>query len=238
MDYLEATVFLKQLIKETNNELLAVNKNGLVEKNRMVIRTNFGKSISTKMEAFTNEYVYKSLGEYESEAFVITDLVSAEANGQEITYFLYKGYHSLFDKGVVYFQMVDKNTLAPKGELDFSNLEENIFYKVEFPDVEESSCNAIETAENTAKNPSIAFLIGHMNEERLVYDINRLIFDTANNVQKHKNRHFKFTIQVSVFGSKPSANLLKEIENIKQTLKTSVHPAYPNSTFVFDVDNE
>lgn len=238
MDYLEASVFLKTLIKNTNSKLLKVNSNGLVEKNKMIIRTNFGKEIDIKMDSFTNEFVKKTISEYDSEAFVMTDLVSADNDGKEFTYLLYKGYHKIFDKGLVYFQLVNKKTLKPIGELEFSNLEDNIFYKINAPDFEESSCNAIESDENTVKEPCIVFLIGHMNEERLIYDINRLIFDTANNVQKHKNRHFKFYLQVSVFGKKPSPDFITKINSIKESLHKTFAPAYPNTTFIFDLDNE
>lgn len=238
MNYLEATVFLKKLIEKTNTNLLAENKNGLVEKNKMVIRSNFGKSIELKMDSFTNEFVKKTLTEYNSEAFVITDMVSTNDTGQELTYFLYKAYHSLFDKGLVFFQVINKDTLTPVSGLQFSNLEDNIFYAVKEPNFEESSCNAIETAENTTKEPCIAFIIGHMNEERLLFDLQRLIFDTANNVQKHKNRHFKFYLQISVFGGKPSKDFLAQLASIKHTCQKHIKPAYPNSTFIFEIENE
>ncbi len=238
MDYLEGAVFLKHLIKSTNSKLLKLNDNGLIVKNKMVIRSVFGKAIEVTMDEFTNEFVKKTLSEYDSEAFVITDFVTIVDKGQELTYFLYKGYHSIFDKGLVYFQLVNKETLAPIGDLQFSNLEDNIFYPIKVPNYEESSCNAIETDENTTKNPSIAFLIGNMNEERLVFDIQRLIFDTANNVQKHKNRQFKFYLQISVFGNKPSEDFLQQIESINKSVEKHIKPEYPNSTFIFDLDNE
>ncbi len=235
MNYLEAAVFLKRLIKTTNSDLLSLNKNGLVNKNQMVIRSNFGNPIKIKMDAFSNEFVSKTLNEYDSEAFVITDLVTVNNKGQELTYFLYKGYHSLFDKGLVYFQLINKTNMQAIGELEFSNLEDNIFYNVQAPNFEESSCNAIETKENTIKEPSIAFLIGHMNEDRLFYDINRLIFDTANNVQKHKNRHFKFHIEISKFGGKLSPEFLSKLDALKLSLDKYITPEYPNSTFIFDL---
>ncbi len=236
MNYLESAVVLKKLIANTNHKMLQLNNKELVMQNLMVIRTNFGKEVEVKMDAFTNAFVNKQLGEYESEAFVITDLVTTVQEGQELTYFLYKGYHHLFHQGLVFFQLIDKNTFAPIGKLEFSNIEDNIFYKVDFPDFEESSCNAIETKENTVKNPCIAFLIGNMNEERLLFDINRLIYETANNVQKHKNRHFKIHLQISKFGGKPSENFLKEIEEIKKSVEKFIKPAYTNSTFIFDLE--
>jgi len=237
MNYLESAVVLKKLIAKTNHKMLQLNSKGLVEQNMMVIRTNFGNEVEVKMDAFTNEFVNRQLGQYESEAFVITDLVSTVQNGHELTYFLYKGYHHLFHQGLVFFQLVNKETLKPIGNLDFSNIEDNIFYKIDTPDFEESSCNAIETAENTAKNPCIAFLIGNMNEERMLFDINRLIYETANNVQKHTNRHFKIHLQVTKFGGKPSAEFLNEIEEIKKSIDKYIKPEYPNSTFIFDLEN-
>ncbi len=237
MNYLESAVVLKKLIGNTNHKMLQVNNKKLVAPNLMMIRTNFGKEIEVEMEAFTNEFVKKQLGQYESEAFVVTDFVTTVQDGHELTYFLYKGYHRLFHMGLVFFQLVNKETLAPIGKLEFSNIEDNIFYQVESPDFEESSCNAIETKETTVKNPAIAFLIGNMNEERLLFDINRLIYETANNVQKHKNRQFKIHLQISKFGGKPTEDFLKKIEEIKKTVDKFIKPAYPNSTFIFDLEN-
>ncbi len=236
MDHIEGAAFLKRIVRETNNKLLNMNKGGLVNKNLMVVHTIFGQELDIKMDAFSNEFVLKTLQENDSDFFVITDLVNLVHEGKELTYFLYKGYSNLFDKGVVYFQPINKKTFEPKGELKFSNLEDNIFHKVEYPDIEESSCNAIETKETTVKNPSVAFLIGHMNEERLLLDIKRLIFDTANNVQKHKNRQFHFIIQISKFGGKPSEEFLYRLEDIKKTTEKYIKAEYPNSTFVFDLD--
>ncbi len=236
MDHIEEAAFLKGLVRETNKKLLDINKNGLVNKNLMVVHTIFGQTLDIKMDAFTNEFVLKTLQENDSDTFVITDLVTIVNEGKELTYFLYKAYSTLFDKGVVYFQPINKKTFEPKGDLKFSNLEDNIFYKVEYPDIEESSCNAIETKETTVKNPSVAFLIGHMNEERLLLDIKRLIFDTANNVQKHKNRQFHFIIQISKFGGKPSEEFLYRLDDIKKMTEKHIAPEYPNSTFKFELD--
>lgn len=238
MDYLEAAVVLKNLLIKCNKEFLIKNKGELVNKNEMLVRSNFGKEIGINMDAFTNEFVTKTIKEYESEAFVMTDFVSMMQDGKELNYFLYKGYSRYFDKGLVYFQLVNKETFEAIGELEFSNLEDNIFYSVESPEFEESSCNAIETSENTTKKPCIAFLIGHMNEDRLLFDIQRLIYDTANNVQKHKNRQFKFIIQIDKFGGDASRNFLTQLDKIKQSLTQTFAPTYPNCEFVFAMDND
>lgn len=233
MDYLETAIVLKKLIAATNQELLIKNKGKFVSKNEMRVRSNFGKEINITMEAFTNEFVTKTIKEYDSEAFVMTDFVTMMQEGKELNYFLYKGYSKSFDKGLVYFQLIDKENLEPIGPIEFSNLEDNIFYTVEGPDFEESSCNAIETKENTTKNPCIAFLIGHMNEDRLLFDIQRLIFDTANNVQKHKNRLFKFIIQIDRFGGDASPSFMNKLDKIKKSLSEIFAPEYPNCEFVF-----
>ncbi|MGQ1785193.1 MULTISPECIES: hypothetical protein [unclassified Saccharicrinis] len=238
MDYLEAAVILKKLITKTNLQMLENNTAGLKEKNRILIRSNFGNEVDLTMDAFSNEFVFKTLKQYESEAFVITDFVSMVQEGKELNYFLYKGYSKWFDKGLVFFQLVNKETLQPIGGIEFSNLEDNIFYTVEAPDFEESSCNAIETDENTAKNPCIAFLIGNMDEKRLLFDIQRLIFDTANNVQKHKNRQFKFIVQIDKFGGEPSDNFLSELKKIETSLENKFAPEYPNSNFIFALGEE
>ena len=235
MDYLETAVALKQLIAKTNEVLLDKNKGELTVPNKMLVRTNFGNVIETTLGAFTNVSVRDALKEYESEAFVITDFVATEQQGQELSYFLYKGYSRVFDKGLVFFQLVNKETFEPVGKLEFSNIEDNIFYEVIGPKHEESSCNALETKDNTAKNPCVAFLISHMNEERLLYDINRLIFETANNVQKHKNRNFKFIIQIDKNGGELSEQFKVEIDKMAQSLEKNFKPEYPNCEFVFAV---
>ncbi|GAF05371.1 hypothetical protein [Saccharicrinis fermentans] len=235
MTYLEAAIILKKMVKKANLLLLEENMNDLHTKNKLLLRSNFGNEVDLEMDAFTNEFVTTTLKQYESEAFVITDFVSNQQKDQEIHYFLYKGYSKYFDKGLVYFQLVNKENLQPLGGLEFSNLEDNIFYLTEAPDYEESSCNAIETKENTAKKPSIAFLIGHMNEERLLFDIQRLIYDTANNVQKHKNRQFKFTLQIDKFGGQLSENFMHELNKIRTVLENNFAIEYPNTTFLFEI---
>ena len=120
--------------------------------------------------------------------------------------------------------------------MSFSNLEDNIFYQVPTQEGEESSCNAIETDENTVKEPSIAFLIGHMNEDRLLYDIQRLILETANNVQKHKGRFFKFTLQVTVFGKKPSEEFKQKLQIIHQKVDQDIKHHFENSSFIFALE--
>ncbi len=237
MIYLEAAIHLRKLIDKANQHLLETNNEGLKEKNNMLIRTNFGSEELVQMDSFSNNFVVTTLKEYaNSEACVITDLVSMMQDGKELTYYLFKAYHSKFDKGLVYFQLIDKETLKPIGKLEFSNIEDNIFYFIESPKTEESSCNAIETDENTAKNPCIAFLIGHMDEDRLLYDIQRLIFETANNVQKHKNRKFKFFIQINRFGGKPSPEFLANIDALKELYQKKFKKVYPNSDFIFELD--
>ncbi len=237
MNYLESAIVLKKLISKTNNSLLKTNKGKLVEANKMMLRTNFGKELELPMEAFTNNVVINTLKEYESEAIVISDFVTTvDPNNQEISYFLYKAYHKLFHKGLVFYQLVNKDTVEPIAGLEFSNIEDNIFFKIDEPDVEESSCNAVETAENTAKNPSIAFLIGHMDENRLLFDINRLIYETANNVQKHHNRKFTFHIQVSKFGGKASDVFFNNLNQVIKDTDKYIHKNYPNSKFIFDLD--
>jgi hypothetical protein len=237
MDYFEAAFRLKQLIKKTNAELVKINRRKLTVKNMMVIRTNFGNEIDVHMEAFTNDFVNKKLKEYaEPEAFVITDLVTMNIEGKELTFYMYKGYHSFYTKGVVYFQLVDKESLKPIGELEYSNLEENTFYHIPVPDLEVSSCSAMETDENTTKNPSIAFLIRNMNEERLLFDIEQLVFETANNVQKHKNRSFTFFLRVSKVGGSTSVEFKEQIEKYKKLVQRYITPEYLNSTFIFDLE--
>ncbi|WP_068475626.1 hypothetical protein [Saccharicrinis aurantiacus] len=236
MNYLESAANLKSLIEKANIQLLASNEAKLQEPNKALLRTNFGKEVSLPMEEFTNSFVQKILSEYESEAIVISDFVATRENDKELHYFLYKGYHKLFNKGLVYYQLVNKATYEPIGELQFSNIEDNIFYSVEEPKDEESSCNAVETKENTVKNPSIAFLIGHMNEERLLFDINRLIFETANNVQKHKGRNFTFHIQVSKFGGTVKREFIKQLDRLKTDIDKYIHSTYPNSQFILDLD--
>ncbi len=236
MDYLKAALDLKELIKHTNQTVLANIANGQFEPNLMLLRSNFGQEITTKLAAFTNANVLSTLSSYgDSEAFVMTDLVRQDKKEPRMTYVLYKGYHSLLEKGQVYFHLVDDTTLHPIGDLQYSNLEGNIFYKVVAPNFEESSCNAIETDANTAKHPSIVFLIGHLNEERLFYDIQRLVVESANNVQKHKNREFEFIFSISVFGGLPSASFKAKLSELEEFMAQFFYPVFPNCQFKFDL---
>lgn len=234
MNYLKAAVALRSLIKNTNSVLIDKTEELRKNPNIMMLSSADGKAIEIRMEEFTNKFVINTLAELEGmQAFVMTDIASMDVKGQEITYILYKGYHKALEKGMVFYQMIDKETLIPKGELLFSNTEKNMFFTVDAPDGEESSCNAMETGIQTQDKKSIVFFIGHMDEERLLYDIERLIFDTANNVVKHAKMDFEFIIEIARYGNEPSSDLKKKVEAISQYSEKFIRQEYPNTSFRF-----
>ncbi len=237
MKYLKAVIDTKSLIVNANNILLTKN-NGIVIKQNIFLSTASGTEINeSELNEFTNESVFNKLASDKNiNTFVISDFVTTINNGRKITYYLYKGYNKISDKGLVYFQLIDKETLAPTSELQFSNIEDNIFLKPEIPTTEESSCNAIETKNNKPDKPEIAFLIGHMNEERLIYDIERLIIDTVSNVHKHKQLTFKFIIRISKFGGSPSEKLEKQIEEIEEYTHSIIQKEFTNAHFEFELE--
>lgn len=239
MEYIKAAVSLRSLVKETNSLLLQKKEAVMNEPNQMRVIAMEGPTLEYRMETFSNEFVIKTLDDIKrSTAFVITDVASMNIKGKAFSYLLYKGYHSALEKGVVFFQGIDKETFSPVGTLQFSNMEENIFYPAVAPKIEESSCSALETENGTQNGKSIVFLIGHMNEKRLVYDIQRLIFDTVNNVTKHPKLQFSFTIHIAHYGGKPSRELKKQVMAIEAFTKKHVYPEYPNATFAFRYEQD
>lgn len=239
MEYLKAAVELLSLIKETNAKLLQ-NPDILVKNpNLMRLKMYDGDTNDIPMAAYSNEFVNSTLEAMgESIAFVITDIASMEVQGKEMTYILYKGYHSKIEKGLVLYQMVHKENFSPLAELQFSNMEDNIFYSVTGPENEESSCNAMETDKVIENGKSIVFFIGHMDEHRLAYDVERLIFDTANNVTKHPRLKFVFNIHIARYGGKPSDDLREKVNVIDAFTKKYIQPEYPNTTFEFSFEED
>lgn len=234
MEYLEAAFSLISFIKETNSNILQDVKKVVEQPNKMWVKLDEEHTNELVMDTYSNDFVLTTLKESgDSEAFVMTDIASMDVKGKELNYILYKGYHSKIEKGLVFYQMFNKETLEIEGSLRLSNMEENIFYKVVTPDENESSCNAIETKHKIENGKSIAFLIGHMDEERLIYDIQRLIFDTVNNVTKHQKLKFSFIIQISRFGGSPSQELRKKVGEIEEFTKKYFYPVYPNVEFSF-----
>ncbi|MDC7220798.1 MAG: hypothetical protein PQJ59_12760 [Spirochaetales bacterium] len=237
MEYLQAALSLRSLIGESNSHLLTMTDT--IPENPHLMRIKMGEENIKElvMETFSNEYVTETLNKMgDTEAFVVTDLVTMNVNGKEMTYLLYKGYHSQVEKGMVFYQIVDEKDLSPVGKLQFSNTEENIFYEIDEPGDEESSCNALETNKKDIKGKGIVFLIGHTNEERLVYDIQRLIFDTVNNVTKHPKLHFTFIINISHFGGTPSDGLKEQVKAIDELTRNEIYPLYSNVTFEFSFE--
>lgn len=235
MNYIKASLLMKQLIADGNEICLAVNKTALNLKNIMFISDENDTLETIPMDSYTDEFVKSTLDKYKSTAsFVITDVASMDVQGKNLTYFLYKAYNKHVEKGLVYYQVINPDTLEAIGDLQFSNAEENIFFKIDTPKTEESSCNAMETGEQTHNEKKIAFLIGHNDEERLYYDIERLIVDTANNVQKNQKTQFTFIIQVSTFGKNPSDAFKQKVNDIAHLCTSSVKEAYPNCTFIFE----
>jgi|GEM_PF-1617913 len=239
MEYLKAAIALRYLINETNIALLKKGKGVTANINRMYVKSKEGNTQVIDMEIYTNEFVNAIIDELGNpEAFVITDMACMDVNGKKLDYLLYKGYHSEIEKGMVFYQVIEKETLAPMGPLRFSNMEENIFYTVKEPQFEESSCNAIESKKVVGDGKGIVFLIGHMEEERLIYDIQRLIIDTVNNVEKHAKLKFNFVINISRFGGIPSHELKEQVKAIEDFTLENVCPEYPNATFQFTYEED
>ena len=239
MEYLKAAVSLKSLIKETNSDLLQKTEDIADKPNQMWVKTGMESTHKVVMDTFSNDFVNTTLdGLGKSEAFVMTDLATMNVNGKELTYLLYKGYHSKLEKGIVFYQLIDEGTYNPVGSLQFSNMEENIFYTVDVPQIEESSCNAMETDKVIENGKSIVFFIGHMDELRLMYDIQRLIFDTVHNVTKHQKLSFDFIIHIARYGGKPSRKLKEQVKAIEAFTQKHVYPEYPNVTFEFTYEQD
>ena len=241
MEYLNAAVTLKSLINETNSTLLEMGESISLSPNHMMIKhSTEDTSQKVIMETFSDAFVKSTLDKRASDAFVITDFVSMEQNGKEMTYILLKGYSNKMEKGMVFFQPINKETFEPIGPLQFSNMEDNPFYTVAVSDVEESSCNAMETdkdkEDKVVKN--IVFLIGHMDEDRIVYDIERLIIDTVNNMSKHVKAKFHFIIHIASFGKTATHKLRAEVLAIEKFITENIYPEYPNSTFEFAYEKD
>ena len=239
MEYLKAAVSLRNMIGDANTQFLKDRERAAETPNRMLMESSDGNRRSIVMDAYSNEFVNGALENAGCvQAFVVTDLAGMTVNGKEMTYILYKGYHALIEKGLVYYQIVDEGTLNPKGPILFSNMEDNIFFTVDEPESEESSCNTMETDKVVEKGKSIVFFIGHMDEDRLTYDIQRLIFDTVNNVTKHPKLKFEFIIQIARYGARLSEELKERVRAIDSFTREHVRPAYPNSTFEFTYEED
>ncbi len=239
MKYLDSAVALSALIRQTNTAMLLKTEEFLKSPNRMLVETDKGSTQEIMMDTFSNDFVNTALKDLAMpKAFVMTDLASMIIEGKEIDYILYKGYHSAVDKGMVFYQVIEKETPAPVGPLHFSNLEENIFYTVDAPQAEESSCNAMETDEVIEKGKEIVFFMGHMDEERLLYDIQRLIFDTVNNVTRHPKMQFNFIIHISRYGGSPSPELKEKVREIEAFTEKHIYPEYPNAVFRFAYEED
>jgi len=239
MKYLKAAISLLSLINETNESLLSNIEKLAQSLNYMFIKTSDNNTKEVQMVAFSNEYVNIALKDTpQSQAFVMTDIATMDVKGKKLTYLLFKGYHSEIEKGMVFYQVINKETFAPIESLQFSNVEENIFYQIITPEKEESSCNAMETDKVIKGGKSIVFFIGHMDEDRLVYDIQRLIFDTANNIKKHPKLQFEFIINIAKYGGKPSKQLMDEVQSIDEYIQKHFYPEYPNAQFKFEFEQD
>ena len=237
MIYLKAALELKQLIRKVNHLQIQKESTVLEHKNSMFLFAE-GKLLSERaMDEYSNEFVQATLAKYpQATSFVMTDLATTELKDRKLTYWLYKGYHIGLDKGMVYYQPIEEQNLRKVGRIQFSNLETNIFLKHQSPDFEESSANAMESDEVIEGGKAIVFLIGNMDETRLLYDIQRLIFDSVNNVQNHKSLSFKFVLNVSKFGGKPSDDFKTKLREIELYTRDQVAAEYANAQFVFDLE--
>ena len=234
MMYLQATSDLKKFIADS----VKIFMHGISQGNRdfnQIYLSIEDKIKHQNVPEFNNEYILELLKTYPvaTSIFMITDKATTTIQGKEITYFIFKGYHELVESGMVYYQIIDKDKLTPIGELQFSNQETNIFYEVKMPDFEESSCNAMETDDSGKDHKKIVFFVGNMNEERLLFDIERLIFTTLNNIQKHESLKFTFIINIARFGGEMSNSFTAQLEKIKE-LSKMVLKDHPNVNLLFE----
>ena len=233
MKYLQETQELQKFITEINEQVI---ENKLIDSslpNRLFLKSE-NKSTHLKMERFADDYILEQINAMPECTFLVfTNLVSTRIKGDDLTYFLYKGYSKLTEKGFVYYQVVHNHDLSPIGELLFSNFEDNIFFKSLAPDFEESSCNVIEAVGSTATNKKIVFLIGNLNEERLLFDIEQLIVTTAFNSKKHSSFTFHYILSISVFGHKISNDFIIKLEKIKTACNALVENS-SNLKFSFE----
>ncbi|WP_372775196.1 hypothetical protein [Mangrovibacterium sp.] len=237
MDYLKSALELKQLIRKVNHLQTQKETSVLAHRNSMFLFSGSHLIAEQVMAEFTNEFVQKTLAVYpNATSFVMTDLAATKVKEKTLTYWLYKGYHTGLEKGMVYYQPIDEQSLNKIGRLQYSNLEDNIFLKHSAPDFEESSANAMETEEQIEGSKSIVFFIGNMDETRLLYDIQRVIFDTLNNVQNHKNLNFRFILNITRFGGKTTTEFLAQLKDIEHFVKKELEREYPNVRYVFDLE--
>jgi hypothetical protein len=238
MQYLEAAIELKKLIRKVNHLQMQKEITVLSHKNSMFLFSDDKSLVEVTMNEFTDDFVNAVLSQYPAtKAFVMTDMATMNVKEQKLTYWLFKGYHRSLDKGMVYFQPIDELSLHKMGRLQYSNLEENIFMRNTEPDFEESSCNAMEPEEQVEGGKSIVFLIGNMDENRLLYDIERLIIETVNNVQNHKSLSFKFILNITKFGGLPSNDFLARLTAIEKFTREEVTAEYGNTQFIFDLES-
>ncbi len=239
MKLLKSALYLRSLVQEAHMRMQKHLPYTVHPINRMFLKINPNTVHELRMEEFTNDFVHKKVLEYQNtEAFVMTDLATMDVKGKTVTYLLFKAYHVALETGMVYYQVIDASTHQAVGELQFSNPEANPFYPVKSPEIEESSCNAMETETEKKGEKHIVFFIGHMDENRLLYDIQRLIIDTVHNVSKHPKLHFSFTISIARYGAVPTPGLIKQVAEVENFTKQQVLPAFPNTSFVFTFEQD
>lgn len=233
MSYIQAAIVLNKLVTVTNQSISSDNLITQESPNYLFINSA-QKTVQLKMKSFTDDFIKEQINQQpQCHSIVFTNLVTTIIQGKELSYILYKCYHKHMDKGFVYYQTVNKESLQPVGDLQFSNQEENIFFNLPEPDFEESSCNALEAKGSTAENKKIVFLIGNMNEERLLFDIERLIVTTLYNTCKHPTLKFHFIINIAKFGGDIDNSFDQKLMPVKKETQTLL-AGFPNITFAFE----
>lgn len=234
MDYLKAAIALRKQIEKSNKDLPKHLSVAVKGRHIMYLSCKDGTEHVFEMKAYTNAYVNEILKKYDCvEMFVITDRATTVQKDAEIHYYLLKGYHTSLEKGLVFFQPINKEDASPIGDLQFSNIEDNIFLPVPEHKVEESSCNAMETDDSTTAHRKIVFFIGNLDEERLYLDLQRLVYDTLYNVQLHSQLKFNFIIEISVFEGQASTTFKEQVVALEHFINEEYIHLHPNSTINF-----
>jgi len=156
-----------------------------------------------------------------------TEIVHPKTN--EIQhFFIVKLFIKGLENAYVYsipFKM-NEDTFSPSN-IKYAGCEKNIVYAYSQPQGEGSSCNTIKMDPKPPYENRAAFLIGHMDEERLWHDTKILIADMYCKLAVEENRLFELIFEISKFG-KMTQEMDADFKNFQSYFDKTFAPSFEN----------
>lgn len=196
----------------------------------IIVKTKSNAQQVFELEEISVDAVQQSLSNFPKmpDFFVLAGETSVEDPKSKTIqqFFIIKLYFAGAPAGYIYsvpFSQTEKAVTFD--DIRYVGSDNNDFLEYSELEGEGSSCNAIKMDPKAPYDYRAAFLIGHMNEERLWVDVDRLVTDMYCKLAIDSTRQFELFFEISKFGNH-TPTMEKSYTSFKTYFDAEIAPAY------------